>query len=428
MAKQLTVAIAGLGSRGRQTYAKYAEKYPDQLKVVAVADPIPERVAEAAETFGIPPGRCFSTAEELVAQDKLADLLFICTPDREHVKPAVPALYKGYDILLEKPISPLSAECAEMLAAAKETGRRVVVCHVLRYTPFYQELKRLLDDGAVGEIVSIQAIENVGYAHQAHSFVRGNWRNSEETSPMILQKCCHDMDILLWLTGKELRKVSSYGGLYLFRPEKAPVGSALRCLDGCKVKDSCPYDAEKIYITGANGVIAGKTGWPLDVLTMHPTEASIREALEDGPYGRCVYHCDNNVVDHQVINLELEGGVTVNFTMCAFTSKTSRYTKVMGTMGEIIADMGENTITILPFVGEPKVIDVAKLADDFGGHGGGDDRMVADLIGLVSGERKGAALTSVDQSVASHYACFAAEQSRLNSGESVDITTMMNSL
>ena len=276
-------------------------------------------------------------------------------------------------MLLEKPISPDLEECRELIRIAKECNRQVVICHVLRYAPFYEKLKELIDADTIGEIVSVMAIENVGWWHQAHSFVRGNWRNSDITSPMILQKCCHDMDILLWLTGKTCKSVSSFGDNYLFRKERAPEGAAKRCLEGCRAKADCPFDAEKIYMDHQKyGVRHGNCEWPLDVLTLHPGEESVKEALLTGPYGRCVYDCDNNVVDHQVVNLNMTDGSTISLTMCGFTSEISRYTKFMGTKGEMIADMGANTIEITRFGKEKSVIDVGGLAEDLKRHGGGD--------------------------------------------------------
>ncbi len=417
----LTVAIAGLGNRGRWNYAKYAEEHPEQMKIVAVADIVPERVQEAAKTFGVPAENCFSSAEELVKQEKLADILFVATPDREHYVPAIEGLKKGYHLLLEKPISPSLEECREIAALAKEKQRHVVVCHVLRYTPFFTQLKKIIDSGRIGEIVTIQAIENVGYYHQAHSFVRGNWRNSDLSSPMILQKCCHDMDILLWLSGRHINRVSSFGDINLFKEEKAPAGAAKRCLDGCKAKENCPYDAEKIYITDdLTGVAKGKTAWPNNVLTMYPTEESVRKALEEGPYGRCVYHCDNNVVDHQVVNLELDDKSTISFTMSGLTSKQYRYLKIMGTMGDIEADMDSNLIEVVEFGKEKEVIDISALGLDLSGHAGGDMRMVEDLLKLVNGDSaNGSGLTSIQHSLESHLACFASEYSRTHNGESV---------
>lgn len=224
MSRKIKVALAGLGSRGKDTYAKAAKLFPEKMEITAIADIDPAKVEEVAGEYGVPRGACFSSAEELLAQDRLADVMFITTQDRQHVGHAIPALRKGYHLLLEKPISPNLDECRELVRVAKECNRQVIVCHVLRYTPIYSTLKELIASGTVGEIVSVMSIENVGWWHQAHSFVRGNWRNSDTTSPMILQKCCHDMDLLLWLTGKTCKSVSSFGSTYLFDEAHAPQG------------------------------------------------------------------------------------------------------------------------------------------------------------------------------------------------------------
>lgn len=422
MDKKVKVAIVGLGSRGKDTYAKCQHILGDEMQIVAVADIIPEKVADVANEYNVPKEMCFESAEKLLEQERLADVLFICTQDRQHYGHAIPALKKGYHLLLEKPISPDLEECKEIAKVANEYNCKVAVCHVLRYTVFYQKIKEIIESGKIGDIVAIQAIENVCYWHQAHSFVRGNWRNSDLSSPMILQKSCHDMDILLWLANKKCKNVSSFGDLRLFKEEKAPEGSALRCLD-CKVKDSCPFDAEKIYLTNkSTGVLHGRTGWPCDILSLKPTEESIREAIKTGPYGRCVYHCDNNVVDHQVVNLELEDDTTISFTMCAFTSKGHRSLKVMGTLGDIEANSGDNIIDIGVFGKEHEIIDVRTLTNDFSGHGGGDNRLVKDFLDVVCDESsKTSGLTSIDKSVESHYVALAAEKSRLNHGMVISI-------
>lgn len=427
MGKQVTVAIAGLGSRGKDTYAPFARLFPDRMKIVAIADIDPERVKEVGTIYDVSEENWFDSAEALLEEPRLADAIFIATQDQQHVKQAVKAMEKGYDILMEKPISPDLSECREIVRRSRELGRKVVVCHVLRYTPFYQQVKKILDQKKIGEVVSVMGIENVGYWHQAHSFVRGNWRNSDETSPMILQKCCHDLDLLLWLTGKTCRSLSSYGSTYLFKEENAPEGSACRCTEGCKAKEDCPFDAEKIYLTDKRiGVLEGNADWPLNVLAMHPDEASIRKAIQEGPYGRCVYRCDNNVVDHQVVNLEMTDGTTISFTMCGFTAENSRYTKFMGTKGQIIADMKANTIEVTPFGKETEVIDVSKLADDFSGHAGGDNRLVKAFLDYITGEPGDMAdtITSVERSMESHYMALAAEESRLNGGKVISLAQM----
>lgn len=418
MEKQVTAAIAGLGSRGKDVYAPMSRLFPEKLKITAVADPDPSRAMQMREEYRIEEDRCFGSAEEMLEQPRLADVMIIATQDRQHVRQAVRAMERGYDILLEKPVSPELDECREIVRRAEELKRKVVVCHVLRYTPFYQTVKSLLDAGRIGEVVSVMAVENVGYWHQAHSFVRGSWRDSDTTSPMILQKCCHDMDMLLWLTGKTCESVSSYGDTYLFKKEKAPAGAAHRCTGGCRVKEACPFDAEKIYLTDKEtGVLEGNCGWPANVLTMHPDGESVRRALEEGPYGRCVYYCDNNVVDHQVVNMNMTDGSTVSFTMCGFTADCSRYAKLMGTKGQIIADMGANTIEVTPFGKDAELIDVSRMAEDFSGHGGGDRGLVSAFLDLVTGEQsEDDTISSVERSLESHYIALAAEESRRNGG------------
>lgn len=412
------VAIAGLGGRGKDTYAACAVRFPEKMQIVAIADPVAEKRAVVAQMYHIPEKMCFPSAEALLEADKLADVVFICTQDKMHYSQTMAALKKGYHVLLEKPISPKPEECAGIAGTAMEYGRHVQVCHVLRYTPFFQEIKRILDSGRIGEVVTIQAMENVQYWHQAHSYVRGNWAREENASPMILAKSCHDMDILLWLAGKKSRYVSSYGGLYLFRPEKAPQGAARRCMDGCKVKGSCPYDAEKIYLT--DRLLQGKKLWPVNILNIHPTEENIRQALREGSYGKCVYYAGNDVVDHQVVNVELEDGVTINFTMSAFTSTGGRTMKIMGTLGDVEAHMDENMIRIGVFGEEPYMVDVKELAEDFSGHGGGDFRMVEELLDDILEEKQpGCGLTNIDKSVESHYLAMAAEESRRSHGKSI---------
>ena len=392
-----TVAIVGLGSRGRVTYAPIAKQYPDLMEITALADINPACVEEAAKEYNVPKERCFTSAEELLAQPKLADAIFICTQDQDHVREALVALEKGYHILMEKPISPSAEDCNKLLEASRKYDRKIVVCHVLRYTPFFSKIKEIISEGIIGDVVTIQAIENVGYWHQAHSFVRGNWRNSNTTSPMCLQKTCHDFDLYLWLADKTPKRVSSMGDTYFFKEACAPEGAALRCMDGCKAKENCPFDAEKIYITNKRtGIAQGNTEWPVDVLAIHPTEESIYEAIKTGPYGRCVFHCDNNVVDHQITNIENTDGSNISFSMSGFTSDgASRYCKIMGTKGDITADMTKNIIEIGLF-GQPReVIDVTKLATDFSGHGGGDVRMVLEFLEMITTGKEPQGITSL---------------------------------
>lgn len=422
MTTPVTFAICGCGSRGLEAYAPFQELHPERMRIAAGADSRPERLAMLRERYGLAEDRCFASDEELLAQPRLADAMIIATQDRQHVPAALAALDKGYHLLLEKPISPDLDQCRQLVEKARETGRMVVVCHVLRYTKFYGTLEAMLRRGEIGKIETIDAVENVAYWHQAHSFVRGNWRRTDETSPMILAKSCHDMDILRWLAGDRCIKIQSFGSLDHFRRENAPEGAAERCLDGCACKDSCIYDAEKIYITGSRcGVRHGMTGWPNNVVTAGPpTEESLREALRTGPYGRCVYRCDNDVVDHQTVNMTFANGVCATFTMTAFTETCRRTIKLTGTLGELEGDMEANTIRLRRFGQPEQVIDLAAGKSEFAGHGGGDAGLAGQFCRLIA-SGGGDALTGIDVSVESHVMALAAEDSRLRGGETVDL-------
>lgn len=418
MKAPITFAICGFGDRG-SIYASMQNLFPDKMKVVAVADINPRKVKTAKELYDIPEENCFSSGEEMLSRPKLADVMVIATMDRQHVDQAIPALRLGYNIMMEKPISPEISKCREMLKAASESKGKVIVCHVLRYTAFYNTLKDLISSGKIGDVVSVCANENVAYWHQAHSFVRGNWRNSLETSPMILQKSCHDMDIFTWLLGKKCVAVSSIGDTRLFKRECEPDGAADFCLGGCKAKDNCPFDAEKIYVTNPEtGRLNNRGSWITSVVDSRNTVESTYEALKTGPYGRCVYRCDNDVVDHQQTLLLMEGGTTISFTMCAFTEKCYRYFKAMGTEGEIEADMLSNVIHLRRFGQAEEIIDVKSIAEDLKGHGGGDSGIVEDFLDMLLNDRDATDhTTTIENSMESHFMALAAEESRRRGGE-----------
>ncbi len=411
--KKITVAIAGCGSRGLQTYAKCLEKFADRAELVAVADIRPDRVAAAAERYHIPAEMCFDSVESLLKAPKLADVLFICTPDDVHYQPAMAALEKGYHLLLEKPAARTVQECRDIAELAQSKGLHVVVCHVLRYTVFYQTIKQLIDDGRVGDIMNIEAIERVGYWHQAHSFVRGNWHVAADTTPMILAKCCHDMDLLLWLTGKACEKVTSFGHLSHYNAANKPEGATERCGDGCPHAESCPYNAQRYYL---DCFARGGDSWPVNVVAPEPTEEKIIEALKVKDYGRCVYQMNNDVVDHQVVSLQLADDVTAVLTMSAFSAKGGRCIRVMGTKAEIYADMEKDIITLMPFGGQEEEFDIRKMAVDLSGHGGGDISMVEDYLDVLAGKPMPSRMTTISRSVESHIVALAAEASRVKGG------------
>jgi predicted dehydrogenase len=402
--KQLTIALIGGGLRGG-IYTSYALHHPNEVKLVAVAETNRDRRNKFKDLHGLSDEQCFSDWQELLSRPKLADAVLVCTQDNMHFEPTMKALEMGYHVLLEKPMSPKLAECIQMAEQSVKHNRVLSICHVLRYTPFFSTLKKLLTDGAIGRLMSIQHNENVAYWHQAHSFVRGNWRNSNESSPMILAKSCHDLDILLWLAGDDCVNISSFGSLSHFKADQAPAGAAERCLDGCAVADTCPYYAPRWYLTD-------NTGWLTQAMSNDLSYEARYQALLKGPYGRCVYHCDNDVVDHQVVNLEFANEVTAVFTMTAFTEECTRTIKLMGTTGEIRAAMEKNEIEILQFgTGRREVI---TLGDPGGqsGHGGGDFGLMKDFVRILQKDGNAEGLTSAAKSLQSHFMAFGAERAR----------------
>ncbi len=425
MKKKITVAILGLGSRGGG-YADVILKNPDIFRLVAVADPNKDRVNHIKNLHNIPEEMCVDNWEELLSKPKLADVVMICTQDKMHYEPMLKAIEKKYDILLEKPVSPSPRECIEIAKKANEAGVKVVVCHVLRYTKFYKFIKKFIEDGCLGKIMNIMHFEGVGYSHYSHSFVRGNWRNSIESSPMILQKCCHDLDLLQWLIDKPCISVQSYGELSYFNEKNAPKGATQYCMDGCPHKDSCLYAVPDMYSEGrwaycCRGTIANK---------YNPTDEEVVNALKKGPYGRCVFKCDNNVVDHQVVNMLFEDNITVTHTMSAFT-ELGRYSKFMGTKGELTANFDKQIIEFYDFKTEQTqtLISPEKDFDGsiVGGHGGGDTGIIMDLYEYVANNKQSNSISDISVSVQNHLIAFASEKSRLT-GEIVNLKEYENSL
>lgn len=413
----LTVALLGLGARGGETYGAYAEKHPDEFKVVAVCDTDKEKVRRYGERFSLPESARYTDGRKLT-EKKLADIAVISVFDRDHYTYAIPALQAGYDLILEKPVSPVPDECIGIRDTAVSLGRKVAVCHVMRYTSYYRKLKELLDSGAAGDIVAIEQTEDVAYWHMAHAFVRGNFRNEKETSPMILQKCCHDADLLVYLTGSGAKSVSSVGGLRHFRAENAPPHSADRCAV-CSVRD-CPYNAVTFYLDNFKSIPEGERDrWPYSQVVSAPTEARLSEALGAGRFGRCVYKCDNDVVDHQFVQIEFENGVHGTLTMCGFANNGGRRTHVYCTKGEYILDEQLRRIEVGLFGKPSEYIDFDTLSDDFSGHGGGDNAMMREIYQSFTGN--GRVDTSIVRSIDSHLICFAAEESRHAGGVPVAV-------
>ncbi len=409
--------LIGAGSRGI-IYGSWAKQHG--VEIAAVAELRPDRLKNAGDLLGVPENMRFSDGAELLALGKIADAAIIATMDRDHYAHVMQALDCGYDILLEKPISPEPVECLDIEEKANALGRKITVCHVLRYTNFFGTIKDVLDSGELGKIVAIKHSENIGNYHMAHSFVRGNWRNDVLSSPIIMQKSCHDLDILLWLTGSHCTKVASFGSLSYFKEENAPAGSTARCCD-CPVADSCRFNAKKVYLP-----ILGQ--WPADVVCLEPTEEALDEALRNGPYGRCVFRCDNNVCDHMSTILEFENGVTATFSLTAQTNNVHRNIHIMCENGEILADDAERTVEIRHFVGCPADTFTTRtihVRTNGSGHGGGDAGIMEDFAAGI--ETRGESRSSISRSVESHLMACAIEHARLT-GTVVDMPTFRASL
>ena len=400
--------VVGAGSRGA-IYAQYAREHPEAVRVVAVAEPRAAQRDKLAREHQLPIEAVVADWRTLAARAKFADAVVLATSDAEHVEPVIAFAALGYHLLLEKPMAPTADECRRIVAATTEAGVMLAVCHVLRYTLYTERLKAILASGRIGDIVSVAHLEPVGYWHQAHSFVRGNWGNQARSSPMLLAKSCHDLDWIRYVVGKPCLQVHSFGSLSHFRREHQPAGAADRCLD-CGVEASCPYSAKKIYL---GRVAVGYTGWPVDVLTTDLTAEGVTEALRTGPYGRCVYACDNDVVDHQVVDLLFAGGATGSFTMTAFTKGRDRETRIFGTRGELYGN-GQR-IEIYDFLtDQTETIDVAVASDGsiITGHGGGDARLMEQFVAAVATNDPTKILSGAAESLETHLIVFAAETSR----------------
>ncbi len=409
--KKFTAAVIGCGSRGC-IYGDCMRARKDMFEIVCICDTNEVKLENAQKMWDLPNDKLFLDETEFF-KEKRAEVLVIATQDRDHVRMCKRALELGYDVLMEKPISPLKEELYSLLETQKKYGGEVVVCHVLRYAPAFLKIKEILDSGVIGRLVRIESIEQVCYWHQAHSFVRGNWRNDEETSPMIMQKYCHDFDLMQYYVSSKCDTVYSVGDLRFFNRANQPIGAADRCAE-CKYITECPYSAERLYIDRWKKDGKPEYGWPYNVVdtTIPNTEESIRKAYENGPYGRCVFACDNNVVDNQSVEMCFENGVKVTLTMTAFTKKMGRKMSFHGTLGEILFDDSEKKLKVFRF-GEKEteysISDLLKDEDNLG-HGGGDGRLVDDFYkilanGAVSG-------TSLDGSVESHLIALASEESR----------------
>ncbi len=423
----LRLALIGAGQRGTDVYGRYALQHDPGVEFVAVAEPVAARRARFAGQHDLPPEEQFGSWEALLDGPRCADAVIIATQDTGHIAPALAALEAGYDVLLEKPMATTLADCVALVHAAERAGRILQICHVLRYTDFFTRVHDLVQGGRLGTVVTVQHRENVAYYHMAHSFVRGNWRRADESSPMILAKSCHDLDLIFWILGEPVTRLSSVGSLRHYRSEQAPHPDVPpRCTDGCPVEAECPFFAPGIYLeyrpwqpmARAMGLPEGFDlgqilDWPMSALAdgdLRP--ASIRHALETGPYGRCVYRCDNDVVDHQVVTMQTAAGASAGFFMHGHSHEEGRTLRIDGTRATLEGDFMQLRQEIRVhdhLTGETEVIHPEMTV---GGHGGGDTGLMAAFVATLRGGGQ-APLTDARAALESHLLAFAAEEARV---------------
>lgn len=452
MPEPITALLFGAGARGAQAYGPYALAHPDEIKFVALAEPNTVKRKRFARAHGIPANLCFESWNEAIDAGVMADVVVNCTQDQMHAESGIAALAAGYDMLLEKPIANTLGDSLRIVHAAERHNRYLQICHVLRYTDFFQKVKQILTADRIGQLITISHRENVSTWHMAHSFVRGNWRREDESSPMILAKCCHDLDLLQWFVGSPAIKLSSFGSLIHFKPDNAPEGAPTRCTDGCPMEESCPFYAPAIYLdlvpfkyalsqsSLPHYKLAGElalrrpelttpisiliprlreltqyTGWPRSVISDDPgNKEALLKALQEGPYGRCVYHCDNDVVDNQIVQMEFEGGITASLTMHGHSHEEGRTLRIDGEKATLLGKFSLNRSFIE--IHDHRTMHVEHIDYPSNlekvGHGGGDFGIMRDFVQVIKGNKQ--PTTNARESIESHFMAFAAEESRHN--------------
>lgn len=450
----MSAVLAGAGTRGRDAYGRYAEIHPERLKFVAVAEPDEEKRRRFQAIHEIPDTMTFETWKDLFDEDKgkLAEVAFICTPDRLHYEPAMQALRLEYDLVLEKPIAPSVAECQAIARLAEENHRLVQVCHVLRFTAFWQKVKKIVASGRIGKIIHYDHSENVAYWHFAHSYVRGPYKNKATSTPIVLAKTCHDLDLMFWILGERAIYTESMGMLAHFRPENAPEGAPGRCTDGCPIEDECPWFAPRLYLNAEpliriglyapSRLVRGITrealrsrafirflalfdkraskllNWdefPVTAITNDFSVEGKLKALREGPYGVCVYRAGNDVPDHMVSTFTFPSGATGTLTMHGFAEHEGRELRIFGTKGTLRGFFRQNTesieVTDFRFL---KAEVVHKEGLSVAAHGGGDFGIMNAFTSTILGDApmNESGLTDIQSAMESHYMGFAAEDAR----------------
>ena len=406
-------------------YADFSLAHPELLKIVGVADPDDFRRKMVREKFGFPEENCFKDAQELVSVPKFADAVINGTMDELHVETSIPVLEKGYDMLLEKPFAVNEEEMTKLIDVVKRNNNKVMICHVLRYTPFYSTIKERIINGDIGKVINIQTVENVSYHHLSTSFVRGKWANSKNChTTMLLAKCCHDMDIMMWLMSPDKPvSVSSVGSKFQFKPENAPENSGTRCLVDCPNVDTCDFSAKRLYLDHPDR-------WEVYVWRSiedieNPTEEDRIRALNESDYGKCIHKCDNDVVDHQSVLINFQSGATGTHNMTGGSAEPLRTIRVIGTKGEIYGEFENKFIKVKIINPDPgkdfdeEYIDLSNISGE--GHSGGDERLTEDFVNYIRGESHSISCTSIFDSVPGHKVIFLADKSRENGGQVISV-------
>lgn len=431
--KPVTAIIVGAGHRAF-VYSELAKTNPELLKIVGVADPNPVRRKKAMEYFGFSEDMCFDSAQALAEKGRLADAVINGTMDEQHLETAIPLLNAGYDMLLEKPFAVCEEDMRQIVDCAKKNNSKVMICHVLRYTPFYYAIKERIVNGEIGDIINIQMTEHVSYHHLSTSYIRGKWANSDKChTTMLLAKCCHDIDLMMWFMSETKPvSISSFGSKFQFKPENAPEKAGTICMKDCPLVDECVYSTKRLYIDHPDR-------WSFYVWDAlegieNPTiDDKIALMKTDNPYARCIYKCDNNVVDHQSVLVNFASGATGTHNMVGGSAEPRRNIHIIGTKGEIFGNFEESKFTVLKINPSPDAhneecdveeIDLRVTGDmvgAYGGHGGGDERLAEDFVKFIRGEQPSLACTSIFDSVAGHLCVYLADKSRENGGMPVEV-------
>jgi predicted dehydrogenase len=410
--------LVGAGNRGRYTYGGYARRRPDRLRIVAVAEPIDERREALARDLGLDAGGLFADWEPLFSGPRRAQVAIVATGDTAHVGPGLAALERGYHVLLEKPMALDPADCVRLVLAAERRGRMLQIGHVLRYVPFYRKVHEILAGGALGQLVHLELKENVAFWHMTHSYVRGKFRNQRVAAPIVLAKTCHDLDLIAWFVGSPARRVASQGELRHFRAECAPPGAPARCSDGCPVQAECPHDAVRFYVDPEPQIARL---WPWTDVSADPSREARRRAVEAGPYGRCVYRCDNDVPDRQLVWLEFEDGTSASLSVHGHASRETRTLRATGSRGELRGVLQDGILELSrhgAFEVERHRFEGSAL-----GHYGGDDLLLDHFTDVVARDAGGELVASGRLALESHLVGFAAEESR-RSGRSLEMAPL----